>query len=174
MRGEPFGEKRRVVIAQARTEPGEALNRTQRFDSERQDEQNLSIGLSTNHNGGNKLLQRADVALPVGKPIDGLKHRVVGVLLERSPFPADLIEVVMDAEVDVRLSFRLRNSIGQPHRLCWLIPRCERLPQAVVNAGCGGSAATTTLATPESDIANRHRLLARKPDQPPAYVCNHS
>ena len=110
--GKTCGKERRVVIAQIGAEPGKPAHQA-RPNGKWQHEQCFAVPSSADDDGGRHVVLIPDVALPGGKPIEGLEHRAVGFLLELQPDPFDRSKVVIDRQLHRgRLCARRRYACG--------------------------------------------------------------
>src|SRR3954454_11878525 len=78
-------QKRRIVIAEIRPEPGQAADDAAALDRQRQDEEKLPVRVARHDHRRYGAAARADMALPSCKKAVCLEHGAVGVALEGVP-----------------------------------------------------------------------------------------
>ena len=91
-------EQRRVVVAQRLPEEFQAPHDAG-LDRERQHEQRLA-GAPADDDRGRHALERTDVALPGGEPVEGLERRAVAVRFEMTPVALGGGEILMQRQRD--------------------------------------------------------------------------
>src|SRR5262245_20873243 len=110
----------------------------------------MAFGVAAQHDGGDRVLALADVALPLGEPVEGLEHRAVGAPLERLPLALHLAQVAVDAQAHAG-AVRLR----QPRRRALDRRTCRRRELALA----GGSRRKRLQAAADPMVA-RNRAIA--------------
>ena len=132
-------QQRRVVVAERLPEEFQPPHDAG-LDRERQHEQRLA-GAPADHDRGRHMLERADVALPGGEPVEGLERRAVAVRFEMAPVALGRCQIVMQRQRDraglrdergprgARLGVQRRarmNEIRLSHdRPCEVVKRCR-------------------------------------------------
>jgi hypothetical protein len=96
--GKALFQKRRIVIAEIRPEPGQTADHAAALDRQRQDEEKLSVLVTPHDDGRYGAAAPADMALPGGEKAVGLEHGAVGVALEGLPLRLDRGQVVVNLE----------------------------------------------------------------------------
>ena len=179
-----LGQQRRIVVTQLRTEPGQSADRALRLDRELENEQNLFIGRTADHNGRYRPPPHPNVALPMDEPLKRLENGVVGLLLEAFPLRADFVQVIMNGESNAGLHTPWGGLFPHPgkrgaykqwklslaaRRRRWAEVECEAV-------GCASGGVRQTAGLPNSNAAWKHGDAHATEDYPdyPMDVCNHS
>jgi len=73
VRAKLFAEDRRVVVAQVAAEPAQLAYQAAAFDRQRQDEQQIAVGVAAENDRRPRALPVADMMLPSGEPVERLE-----------------------------------------------------------------------------------------------------
>ena len=99
--GKIRSEQRRVIVAQLLAEPAQPFGGALLLDGERHDAGGVAATERPHRDHRNRAVAAADLALPCGEPVEGLKHRAVGDGFEAAPFAFDSGHVVVNAQAQV-------------------------------------------------------------------------
>ena len=150
--GNTRAEDGTVVVAQVRAEPGQTTDEPAHRDRERQDEENLSVGIPDEDDGRHRARLRADVLLPLRQPIECLEHRAVGLALEGAPERLDRAEVMENLDADI--------AGRQGRRRCAIAPG---RPEALVDGKEIGKPGTLAYGEIDFGHSNGRRLIEKCP-----------